>query len=89
MLWGYRNRGAWASAYFLFQAELGLLREKGRLVTLWSNLPFVLWQTHLYPPKNEYYPPVLSTEKHMHAHMDTHVTMDARAGIQATTASNC
>lgn len=29
MLQGYRNRGARASAYFFFQAGLGLLRENG------------------------------------------------------------
>lgn len=34
--------------------------KKARLVTLWSNLPFLLWHT-----KNEHYPPVLGTENHM------------------------
>lgn len=57
---GLQKQGGGGSAYFFFQAELGLLREKkARLVTLWSNLLFLLWQTELHPSKNEHYPPVL------------------------------
>ncbi|TNN63242.1 hypothetical protein EYF80_026493 [Liparis tanakae] len=35
--------------------------KKGRLVTLWSNLPFLLGQPRRYVSKNEHYPPVLAS----------------------------
>ena len=54
-----------------FQAGLGLLREKARLVTLWSDIPFLLRQSAPYPSKKEHYPPVLGAEWNMHAHSDT------------------
>jgi len=66
MLQGYRNSGARASAYFSFsKLDLVSSEKKGRLVTLWSNLPFLLWQPRLYVSKNEHYPPVLGAENHM------------------------
>lgn len=92
MLQGYRNSGGGASAYFFFQAELGLLREKkkkARLVTLWSNLLFLLWQTELHPSKTEHYPPVLGTWNHMKRTCTlarTHVvTCSGRTGAHAET----
>lgn len=51
--------------------KLDSSEKKAGLVTLWFNLPFLLWQTHLYPSKNEHYPPVLGAETH--THLDTHV----------------
>ena len=84
--------GGGASAYFFFQAELGLLREKkkkARLVTLWSNLLFLLWQTELHPSKTEHYPPVLGTWNHMKRTCTlarTHVvTCSGRTGAHAET----
>lgn len=67
MLQGYRNRGgAWASAYFSFQAQLGLLREKGPSGDLVVKSTFpALENTSYVPSKNEHHPPVLGAENRM------------------------
>lgn len=49
--------GPGTSAYFVFQAELSLLGEKGP--------SFLVWQTRLHPSKNEHHPPALGAGNHM------------------------
>lgn len=53
MLRGYRNRGARASAYFFFQTQLSLLREKGPSGDLVVKSTFLaLANTHILPRMN-------------------------------------
>lgn len=82
---GAQETGSSGLCIFLFQAELALFREKGRLVTPRSNLPFLPWHTQLYPSMHEHDPPVLSAVNHMQCtcrHMHT-------AHVPATCASCC
>lgn len=59
------GRGGGPLHISFFKLNLVSSEKRARLVTLWSNLPFLFWQTQLHPPKNEHYPPVLGAENHM------------------------